>query len=213
MDLQTTTIAFICPSCGASVMKDINIFSLSGGLDISCRCSETLKMKVTPDRKVSLSVPCIACPDSHTTRLSSASFFARELFTVQCPYTALDICFIGKRENVQKALNEHKKYLEETFAAENAGEAEDDVLKEVYEMYDNPMVMNDVLLILRDFITDGAIECDCGADAEKLRVDIGRDRVIISCAGCKKQKTIRALTENDVTYLCELDKIKLTTEE
>lgn len=209
MDLQTTTVAFICPSCGSSVVKDINIFSLSGGLDISCRCGETLTLKVNADRKVTLSVPCLACPENHTTRLSSASFFQKDLFTVQCPYTALDICYIGKRDNVLKALEDNKKYLEETFAEQQGADApEDDVLKEMYDRYDNPMVMNDVLLMIRDFITDGAIVCDCGS-LDKLRIDIARDHVLLSCNGCGKSRKIRALTENDVTYLCELDKIEL----
>ena len=208
MNLQTTAIAFICPSCGRSVTEDINIFSLSGGHNVSCRCGEHIHIKVTDDRKVVLSVPCLACPDPHTIRLGSASFFTRELFTVQCPYTALDICYIGQREKVEKALEENKKFLEETYAAEQEGEIEDDVLKEMYDRYDNPMVMNDVLLILRDFLADGAVECDCN-QADKLRIDIARDHVVLACNNCGKSKTIRALTENDITYLCELDKIEL----
>lgn len=210
MDLQTTAIAFICPSCGAAVTEDINIFSLSGGHDIICRCGEALNIKISADRKVSLSVPCLACPDNHTTRLSSASFFQRELFTVQCPYTALDICFIGQRDKVEDALEEHKKYLEEAFASQN-GEVEEDVLKQAYEMYANPMVMNDVLLILRDFITDGAVTCGCDGfpGMEKLRVDIARDHVLITCTACGKSREIRALTDSDVTYLCEISKLEL----
>ena len=208
MDLQTTAIAYICPSCGASVIKDINIFSLSGGLDIPCRCGEKLQMKITPERKVHLTVPCIACPENHTTRLSSASFFNRELFTVQCPYTALDICFIGNHEKVKKALADNKKYLEETFRQQEGEEFEDDVLKEMYDRYDNPMVMNDVLLLIRDFITEHKIECDCNS-MDKLAIDIARDHLKLSCAGCGKSREIRALTENDVTYLCEIDKIEL----
>lgn len=207
MDLQTTAIAYICPSCGATVTKDINIFSLSGGLDILCRCGEKLSVKVTPERKVHLSVPCLACPENHTTRLSSASFFSRDLFTVQCPYTALDICFVGKRDKVMKAVNDNKKYLEETFSQQQ-GEPEDDVLKELYDKYDNPIVMNDILLLIRDFITDQAIECDCDS-SDKLGIDICRDRVRLTCSGCGKSREIRALTENDVTYLCELNKIEL----
>ncbi|MBE6688851.1 MAG: hypothetical protein E7588_06185 [Ruminococcaceae bacterium] len=210
MDLQTTTIAYICPACGSTVTEDINIFSLSGGHDVACRCGEALNIKVSHDRKITLSVPCLACPDNHTTRLSSASFFSRELFTVQCPYTALDICYIGQREKVEKAMAENKKYLEETFAQEK-GEAEEDVLKEAYDMYENPMVMNDVLLLLRDFITDGRIHCDCGGfpGMEKLRVDINRVNVVITCTACGKKRIVRALTENDVIYLCETDILEL----
>lgn len=210
MDLHTTTIAYICPSCGASVMEDINIFSLSGGHSIACRCGEAMDIKVSADRKVTLSVPCLACPENHTTRLSSASFFNRDLFTVQCPYTALDICFIGQREKVENAMAQNKKYLEETFAQEK-GDAEQDVLKEAYDLYANPMVMSDVLLLLRDFITDGKVNCGCGgfSGMEKLRVDINRESVTVTCTVCEKKREIRALTENDVIYLCETDMLEL----
>jgi len=208
MELQTTTVAYLCPSCGISVVEDINIFSLSGGKNISCHCGEFLHIKVTEDRKVVLSVPCLACPEPHTIRLSSASFFTRELFTVQCPYTALDICYIGQRDKVKNAMIENKKFLEETYAAEMGGEVEEDVLKEMYDRYVNPMVMNDLLVMLRDFIADGDVECDCG-QIEKLRVDIANDHVLITCTGCGKSKELRAVTENDIAYLCELDKIVL----
>lgn len=208
MELKTTTVAYICPACGRTVTENINIFSLSGGKNIACRCGEHLHIKVTDDRKVVLSVPCFACPDPHTIRLSSSSFFERELFTVQCPYTALDICYIGDRDKVTRAVEENKKFLEENYAAENGGDADPDVLKELYDRYDNPMVMSDMLLMLRDFIADGAVECDCG-QIEKLRVEIGRDKIILTCNGCSKTRELRALTENDVTYLCEMDKIIL----
>ena len=210
MDLQNTTIAYICPACGSTVTEDINIFSLSGGHDIACRCGEAMTIKISPDRKVTLSVPCLACPDNHTTRLSSASFFNRELFTVQCPYTALDICFIGQREKVESAMAENKKYLEETFSQEK-GEVEEDVLKEAYDLYVNPMVMNDVLLLLRDFITDGKVKCGCEgfAGMEKLKVEIGRESVLITCTACSKKREVRAITENDVIYLCETDVLEL----
>lgn len=210
MDLQTTTIAFICPTCGASVVKDINIFSLSGGLDISCRCGETLGIKVTHDRKVTLSVPCPACPDNHTTRLSGASFFQKELFKMQCPYTALDICFIGQKTNVLKALDEHKKFLEEAFAESQGDEApDDDVLKDAYASYDNPEIMSEVLILLRDFLTENDVVCDCTPDKKMISVDIARNYVVLRCETCGKSRKIRALTENDVTYLCELDKLEL----
>ncbi|MBQ9940488.1 MAG: hypothetical protein IJO74_02995 [Clostridia bacterium] len=208
MELKTTVIAFICPGCGETIVRDINIFSLSGGCDIDCDCGETLNIKVTQNRKVVLSVPCLACPEYHTIRLSSASFFDRELFTVQCPYTALDICYIGHRDKVEKAVSDNKKYLEETFSANKNGEIERDILQEMYDKYDNPMVMNDILLIIRDYITDGAVECGCD-NTDKLRIDIARDRVVLACNGCGKSKEIRALTENDVTYMAELDKIVL----
>lgn len=209
MDLQTTTIAFICPACGRSVIKEINIFSLSGGLDIPCNCGEKLSVKVTAERKIHLSVPCIACPESHTTRLSSGSFFQRDIFTIQCPYTALDICFIGKKDKVEKALLDHREYLEENFSQQQDREIEDDVLKEMYDHYQNPMVMNDVLLILRDFVTDNAVKCDCSDNREKLGIEIARDYVKLTCSCCHKSRQIRAVTENDVTYLCELDQIEL----
>ncbi len=210
MDLQTTTIAFICPTCGASLVKDINIFSLSGGLDISCRCGETLSIKMSHDRKVTLSVPCPACPDNHTTRLSGTSFFQKELFKVQCPYTALDICFIGQKSNVMKALDEHKKFLEEALAESQVNEMpEDDATDDAYAHYDNPAVMREVLLILRDFLADNDVVCDCTPEERMVSIDIARDYIVLRCDNCGKSRKLRALTENDVTYLCELNKLEL----
>ena len=99
---QETTFAYRCPHCGATVFSLIGIFALSGDmLKLRCSCgkSETI-MNYTSDKKIRITVPCIACPKPHYFTLGQNSFFAREsgVFRLPCPYTGIDIAFIGKKE-------------------------------------------------------------------------------------------------------------------
>lgn len=113
MNNSDRRIAFRCPECGKTIIAPLNLFSLSGEpLKLSCECGEyTLVMQVTDDRKIEVSVPCLACPKNHIYKLSSQLVFNRELFVLQCAYSGLDICFIGEKDKVDDALSKSEKEL------------------------------------------------------------------------------------------------------
>ena len=131
---RDTTVGYHCPACGLPILNPINIFSMSGNLiKLKCVCGNSeLVVQMLKDSKFKVTVPCILCPHSHSFTLSSVTFFQKDLFSLSCKFTALNICFIGKDKKVYDALKKNEEELIKTFAAyeEEYGELPADLLDE-----------------------------------------------------------------------------------
>ena len=92
---------------------------MSGNLlKLKCVCgSSELVVQMLRDNKYKITVPCILCPHSHSFTLSSGTFFQKDIFSLSCKFTAVDICFIGKDNKVYEALKQNEEDLVKTFAA------------------------------------------------------------------------------------------------
>ena len=108
LDEKKTTVAYRCPGCGAMVRSMIGAFTLSADMmRLKCPCGESdITIVYTPDKKLRLNVPCFFCPKPHNFLVSRNMFFGRELFTLPCAYSGLDICYIGEEKAVLKAAEE-----------------------------------------------------------------------------------------------------------
>ena len=131
IDPKKTTVAFRCPVCGCGVMAPVGVFSLTADrMKLNCVCKQTaMEISKTKDDKIRLRTPCLACGKDHSFTVSTQVFFSRDMFSIPCSVTGLDICFFGHQENVQKALEEQESTLRELvggqreeFDEENAEE-------------------------------------------------------------------------------------------
>jgi predicted RNA-binding Zn-ribbon protein involved in translation (DUF1610 family) len=111
-------------------------FSTAGNfIKLKCPCGASeLTINITRDKKFRLSVPCIVCPNSHSYALSPNIFFERDLFSFSCKFTALNICFIGKSQQVIEALRKNEQELLETFA-EYDDNFDPDNMKELSDIF------------------------------------------------------------------------------
>ncbi|MCL2813086.1 MAG: hypothetical protein FWD23_00645 [Oscillospiraceae bacterium] len=127
---RDTTVGYHCPFCGMPVLNRINIFSMEGNLiKMKCVCGGSeLCVQILKDQKYKITTPCILCPNPHTFTLSSAAFFQRELFSLSCKFTAVEICFIGKSNKVYEALRKNEEELIKTFSDANDLEKDADNL-------------------------------------------------------------------------------------
>ncbi|MBQ7365447.1 MAG: hypothetical protein IJW46_07595 [Clostridia bacterium] len=189
---KETTLAYRCPHCGATVFSIVGIFALSGDmLKLRCSCgkSETV-LTYTSDRKLRLSVPCIACPKPHYFTLGQNTFFSREegVFRLPCSYTGIDVCFIGKQEAVMAAVEESNEALLKLLSdagmediARMRGEEEEDDLRS-----ENPLLDDVVQYTLRALESDEAIHCHCTEQGEKgaYAYRIHHGRVTVECEKC-----------------------------
>jgi hypothetical protein len=116
---KDTTIGYHCPYCGMSILNRVNIFSMNGNLiKMKCVCGGSeLIVQALKNNKYRLTVPCILCPNSHSFTLSSGAFFQKTLFPFSCKFTALNICFIGRSNQVFEAMKINEEELMKTFAA------------------------------------------------------------------------------------------------
>ena len=187
---KTTVIASRCPECGAIIAERINFYSLAEQKIIKCKICGKSHMEVTPsaDRKVRLTVPCLVCPHPHPFTLASHTFFDEDLFLLQCSYSGLDICFIGKEEKVDEALRLSAKQLKEIFEANQKEEQSKNFL--------DADIMQDVMYAVEELAITNRIRCRCGEP--NLAIVVQYDKVRISCKDCGASATLYATEKADV---------------
>ncbi len=217
IDPKKTTVAYRCPVCGCGVMAPIGVFSLTADrMKLNCVCKNTsMEISKTNDDKIRLRTPCLACGKEHSFTVSSQVFFSRDIFSIPCSVTGLDICFFGHQENVQKALEEQEKTLRELVG----GNRPDDYDEEVPENADEDAVnlaknLNDadiydiIKFILMELEEDGLISCGCNGTGDYDAVCLG-DKVKVFCKVCGRSKTYPISSVSDAEKFLQIDEIHL----
>lgn len=206
---NSVTVACRCPYCGAVIEDEITMFSLSAGqIDIKCtECTKSfISISLSSDGKVRLCVPCIACPHPHPYTLSAEIFFGKTLFLLPCSYSGLDICFIGTRELVQKALRESEVELS---ALSNQEQAEDKDAPTMFPIL-NYDVTQEILYVVEDLHIAKCIKCNCEKeDDQELSVTIGYDSVNLKCNTCGAVCSIDSKSRFDLSKILDVDEIVL----
>ena len=214
-----TTLAYRCPHCGATVFSLVGIFSLSGDmlkLRCSCKQSETV-ITYTGDKKLRLAIPCIACPKPHYYTLGQNSFFSRDngVFRLPCPYTGIDICFIGGKDAVMEAVEKADEELlalmkssgMEDISRMRGEEEEDELLSE------NPLLDDVVFFTLKDLEAEGAIHCHCNSDGKEETGEytyrMHHGRVTVECEKCGAMATLPMAGVNSADSFLELTSLTL----
>lgn len=169
---KETTLAYRCPHCGAGVLSMTGIFSLSGDmLKLKCSCGNSeLLIEKNADGKIRLVVPCIVCAKPHVYVLGQNQFFRRgegDAFRLGCPYTGLDLCFVGEKNDVQAALQAADDAL--LALMRDAGLEDIEQLHAGDEMLEareqDPQVADIVRYAIRELDDEGKIKCNCQNNA------------------------------------------------
>ena len=199
-------------------MGIIDVFTLSAPMiKLKCDCggSEMTVIK-QEDGKVRLSVPCIFCPKPHSFLINPNVFFGKEDFFLQCPYSDMDICFLGDTDRVKAHLarGEYEliKLMEENGISDlsafgRANEEDED------EALDSELTQS-VLFVLSELEEEGRIFCRCErgteSDAEKYGYEIKSGGVLVRCRDCGAQRFIP--TDNSMSAHAFLDSDELYLE-
>ena len=211
IEKKQTTIAYRCPKCGAGVMSVVDVFTLSAPMiKLKCNCgaSEMTIIKQN-DGKIRLNVPCIACPTPHSYLLSSNVFFGKDEFFLQCPYSDMNVCFLGEMEHVKANLAKSEyeliKLMEEYGISDlsvfNEGNKQD-----ADDCLDSEQTQN-VVFVLSELEADNKIFCKCAhqdeVDEGKYGYEIMSDGVLVKCRDCGAERLIP--TDNSLNTHAFLD--------
>ena len=193
IDNKETTVSFRCPECGSWVTGITGVFSLSADmLRLKCPCGGgEMDIVYGKDKKVRLTVPCFACPNPHSYTLTSQVFFGKELFSLPCPYSGADLCYIGEKDKVSEAASEADeelaRLLEEAGLENIFGEKGDG---ETSPLFSDPQILEIVNFVIRDLDEAGEITCKCERDEGLYTVDVTDDGVTVKCERCGAKATI-----------------------
>lgn len=196
IEQKQTHVAYHCPHCGMAVLGYVGEFALSADmLKIKCDCGHSaLTVTYTNDKKVRLAVPCLFCENPHHFVVSQDVFFGKELFLLGCPYMGMDVCFVGKPEPLQKALNESAKALNEFFEQNElilpANETEELPEEDTAEDEEKPLLPDDqvydiIHFLVKDLEADRAIDCPCGTGPYETEILPGGIRVFCNECGAE----------------------------
>lgn len=207
LDKKEATVAYRCPSCGSGVLSLVGAFSLSADMiRLRCSCGKSeMTVQYRSDRRVRLTVPCLFCPTPHSFTVSDELFFRREITSFPCPYTGIDIAFIGSKGAVMKSLERSEHELLELL-----GEADPADLERVRnQALTDPQIFDIVNFVVADLKEEGKIYCNCRDGKGDYRVMIGDNSIRVICARCGAQAEFPAdsvtsahkFLDADVLYL------------
>ena len=197
LDTKQTTVAYRCPHCGAGVLSMVDVFSLGADMiKLKCDCHKSeMSIVKQGDGKIRLTVPCILCPKPHTFVVSPAIFFGKEQFFLQCPYSDINICFLGEQNYVKAELARCELELLDImekngisdFSAFHNDEEEDEDLPD-------PEIQQIALFVLHELEAEGKIYCRCEHKEEipedKYELEIRNDGILVRCRDCGAQRLI-----------------------
>lgn len=192
LDPQKTTIAYRCPSCGGGVISAVGMFSLGADMvKLKCTCGESeLTMVYTGDDKVRLSVPCLVCPKPHSFTVSRSLFFGRDLFVLPCPYTDLNLCFMGEMNHVKAELA--RSELELLDLMEKNGLANLDALhQQEEELLPDPQVLDIIMFVIHELEAEEKIYCRCqNPHDSEFGCRMVEDGILVFCKTCGASRMI-----------------------
>ncbi len=209
---QTAThIAYRCPECGTVIYGLVGRFALKANmLRLKCSCQNfAADIKMTSDSKVRLSVPCIFCRQNHSYVVSQSIFFSRDLFLLNCPYSNMDICFMGKKEKTDEEITRTGKELELLLADLEADSIKDmqpvDVNEE--DVLPDPTVYDSIRFLIKELEEDGKIDCPCHSASYDLRFTDKGIQVYCPSCGATHDFNTEAVSASE-EYL-SIDELKL----
>ena len=180
-------IAYRCPECGTVIYGLVSEFALTANMmRLKCDCGRSaLDITPTRDKKIKLSVPCVLCRENHNFVLSPALFFERDLFTGGCPYSSLDIIFIGDKKEVDAAVEKNTEALKKLIKdmeVETLEELQPEDMDEE-EILPDAQVYDLIRFVVKDLESEGLVDCPCHSGNYDLRYAPGGIQVF--CPECE----------------------------
>ena len=193
LEAKQTTLAYRCPRCGAGVMGIVGLFSMSGhATKIKCDCGESEMTAIWgQDDKVRLTVPCVVCPNPHHFTVNKSLCRGKDLFTLACPYSGLNLVAMGETNSVKAELARGE--LELLDLMEQNGITDLSALQgDEEEALSDPQILDVVMFVIHELDAEGKIFCKCEHEDpdREYNVEITEDGILVSCEKCGASRTI-----------------------
>lgn len=184
--IKRTQIAYRCPHCGTATVGFLGgLSAVSDMLRLRCGCGESsLDITNKKDGKLQLTVPCVYCKDNHAFVLQSDIILRNEKTMLSCPYSGMDIAFVGDEESIsielERSANELSRIMQSLEAEELRDIQPQDVDAE--DAPPDPGMFDSINFLVRDLESDGLVKCPCGKERHELRfTDVGMQ---VYCPDC-----------------------------
>jgi transcription elongation factor Elf1 len=204
-------IAYRCPGCGSAVIGIVGKFALHANMiRLKCSCGDEQSLDITlKDGKVRLSVPCLFCRQNHSYVVSESLFFDNDRFLLNCPYSNMDIAFIGDEDVINQELSRTEAELNmlmKNLEAEELSDIQPEDMPEA-EILPDPAVYDTLRFVVKDLEAEGRLNCPCGEGPYDLRfTDSGMQ---VWCESCGASYDFNATSPTMAEEYLDLDEITL----
>ena len=207
-----TEIAYRCPDCGNAVLGIVGRFTNAFGmLRLKCDCKASYA-DITPltENRIKLSIPCPLCKQNHTYTLASSIVFDRDSFPLLCPFSNVEIAFVGKSGKVSELMSENDKTLSKLLSdleLETLSDIQPEDMSDA-EILPDASVYDTVRLVLKELEYDGKADCPCHSGCYDIRyTDTGLQAFCPDCGATYDFVFNSSLSLED---FINLDEIKLS---
>ena len=204
IDPKQTTVAYRCHQCGAGVISVVGLFNLSADMvKLKCTCgnSEMQIINRKDDDTVRMSIPCIFCNKPHSFNINKSLFFSKDIFLLPCPYSDINIGFVGETNQVKAELA--RTELELLDMLEENGIEDFKSLHGDERDLPDPQVLDVITYVVRDLDAEGKIYCNCYPEGREplpdgemdredsdFEIEVGEEGIKVCCAKCGASRTI-----------------------
>lgn len=192
LEPKHTTVAYRCPHCGAGVMSAVGAFTLSADMvKLKCDCKQSeMTLVYTKDGKVRMTVPCMVCTQPHHFTVNASLFYGKELFVLPCPYSDINLAFMGEINEVKAELARSELALLDMM--EKNGIEDLSGLHGEEETLTDPQILDIVMFVIHDLDAEGKIFCKCDPhdNGREYDAEVLDDGVRVSCRKCAASRLI-----------------------
>lgn len=204
-------IAYRCPECGTATVGLVSEFALNTSMmRLKCSCGgSSLDISLTREKKLKLSVPCVFCKENHNFTLSQEVFFFHDLFQLDCPYAAMDIGYIGRKKELDEAIEKGTEALNKLLSntgCESIKELQPMELDEEDALPD-AVVYDTIRLLVKDMEAEGTIDCPCHSGSYDLRY--APSGIQVFCPECGASHIFNCEAESATEDYLSLKELKL----
>ena len=210
-DLVKTHIAYRCPECTDAIFGFVGRYALRADM-LRLKCDKddfSLELKSAANGKVNISAPCILCRQNHNYTVSDELLFSKDILTLPCPYSSVDIVFIGDREKiageVDRTANE-LSMLVSSLEAEDVHDLQPEDMRED-EILPEPMLYDTLRFVLKTLEAEEAVDCPCHNGDYDLR--FYENKVQAYCKLCGATYTFNATSPAVAEEYISLDRLIL----
>ncbi|MBR4335808.1 MAG: hypothetical protein IKP74_05070 [Clostridia bacterium] len=210
---KETHIAYRCPACLSAVKGLIGDFiPASGMLRLKCPCGKSrMQVTVSPDReKFRFDVPCLFCRQDHHFSVSRSVVLGGRLFLLNCPYTNVDIGFLGPDGELDSALENQLTELSKLAGMLGVEKLQDLTPEEAEEtgVLPDAQVHDVIRFIVKEMEADGAITCPCGGGNYETAVT--ENGILVYCPACGASHLFPANSVSDAEQFLHCESLELT---
>lgn len=206
-------ITYRCPECYGATTGIVGKFASRGGMiRLKCDCDKgsSLDIEAAVGGKVKLTVPCIFCKQSHSYTVTEGLFIDRDAFRLSCPYSGMDIAFLGDEDSINEDLSRTEKEIAQLLGGLEAEDISDIQPTDMNddEILPDPAVYDTLRFLVKDLEEEGRIKCLC--DNGKYDLRFTSEGVQVYCENCGGSFDFKAMSVTMAEEYLSLDELKLT---